>query len=305
MIFEVSQSAYAKEEWLCFPDLDAHCTSSLASWVEDALGLTDQYWSTAIFATSLDLERKKMASAMAGLSNALGGIESEIGTSSAKIRPPEYFQKIIDGPNKSVERFQRHGRLSHRNIVTGFIDLYLWYLADILKRVMKKRPDVLKSNEQVRVDEILDFGTKRELLEYLVERKVSSLSYGGIFGLEKYIKDTLGIDLFPNSDCRGVMKFFIELRNIYAHNRGIANSIFLERTRGTVSHRCVSGERIKIGIEELIVLSYFLRDAMCAFDIAVVKKFSLQRKKLRLHLSDADIALHREFEHVRSLPGKR
>jgi len=46
---------------------------------------------------------------------------------------------------------------------------------------------------------LLDFKTRADLVSYLADRKVNELSYGGIKGIEKYMQDVFGIDMFSES----------------------------------------------------------------------------------------------------------
>jgi hypothetical protein len=50
--------------------------------------------------------------------------------------------------------------------------------------------------EHITIEAALDFRNREELIDYVVERKVNELTYGGLDGIVGYIDKTLGLKLF-------------------------------------------------------------------------------------------------------------
>ena len=191
----------------------------------------------------------------------------------------EKYKAIVENPKRAVKKLEEFSGMNSRNITNNVIDSFLWYLSAVIQLSMKKRPDLVRSKEQVRVDAILDFRNTKELLNYLVERKINTLSYGGIGGIEEFIEQRLGVQTFETDDVRSKMKLFIEIRNINAHNRGYPNRLFLDRIRGIHLFETPIEERVHLDAEKLILLTKACTSSVLALDLAVATKFGLRRKR--------------------------
>jgi hypothetical protein len=195
------------------------------------------------------------------------------------------YEANSTGPNRGLEKLKRFSRVNSKSLTNSCIDLFLWYIADVLKTAIRRRPDLLRSNEQIKVDEVLDYTNRKELIDFLVDRKINALAYGGIFGIEAYIKERLGLNLFPTEVHRNTLKFYNEVRNVNAHNRGFANSIFIKRVNGTLPHKFVEGDYVDVDFDDLSNLCTIILETVQEFDKQIARKFSIRRKKFKSHFS--------------------
>lgn len=201
-----------------------------------------------------------------------------------------------DGP-RAIEKYERFGATSVRQITNVLVDAFLWYISNMTQRVLLKRPQMLKTKEQIRIEEIVEFSSRSELVKFLVDRRVSRLAFGGLQEIETYLQDTLGIDLFSDNLQRDRVRFFVEVRNINAHNRGRANSLFLNRTAKFRMLACVEGEPIHLRTEVFILSEALIRAAM-NFDKLCSEKFGIKRKKISSHISNKDIIREMDTHHI-------
>jgi hypothetical protein len=109
------------------------------------------------------------------------------------------------------------------------VDNYLSYISDLLTIVFKSKPETLRSNEQVKCEDILQYTTIEEIIGFLAEQKVHDLSYKGMRSLAEYVKNRLGFMLCEQGAVFDRIVFLIELRNLISHNRCIVNRIFKAR----------------------------------------------------------------------------
>src|SRR5262249_31529015 len=123
------------------------------------------------------------------------------------------YKAELDRKGIVFNKLKEFRSLNSRNLTTTSVDAVMWYLSNIIQNAMARRPEMLRSSETITIDEVMDIKTRKSLLTYLIDRKVNSLSYGGIRQLEKYIRDRLGADLFHTDDERDLLNIFIELRN--------------------------------------------------------------------------------------------
>lgn len=190
------------------------------------------------------------------------------------------YQETINNPTVAADELASYASINVRHMVTATADTFLWYLSNIVQAAIKKQSEILRSNEMMRIDEILNFQTKAELTEYLIDRKVNDLSYGGLRRIEEYFKDRLGIEIFPDSELRDTMILFIEVRNIYVHNRGSVNRVFLDRVRNMCGMDAELGRRFWVDFDKYGLFQSNCVKAAMEIDKLVAAKFKLRRKRI-------------------------
>src|ERR1039457_7239061 len=66
------------------------------------------------------------------------------------------------------------------------VDMYLTYLTELLRLVFSVKPEIMKSNEQVTYESILEHSTIDDLVGWLIEEKVTKLSHHGVAKLSEF-----------------------------------------------------------------------------------------------------------------------
>lgn len=193
------------------------------------------------------------------------------------------LEEAIKNPNRAMDRLTQFKEINSRNISTNTAECFLWYVSNIIQASMKRRPEMIKSGESIKVEEIFNYSNKRELVNFLIDKKVHSLSYGGLTQIQKYLEETLGIKPYREDRDSELLKVFIEIRNIQAHNRGIVNKIFLKRA-GEVVHKFDldfhEGKLAHLKYDDLIMFSRCCVETALHIDQQAAKKFGIERKKL-------------------------
>ncbi|MDA5092478.1 hypothetical protein O2N63_00040 [Aliiroseovarius sp. KMU-50] len=189
--------------------------------------------------------------------------------------------ETLENSDRAVKRYSSFARLNSKNMNTNIVDGFLWYLSKIIQESMQRRHELVKSGETLRVEEVFDFASRKEMIDYLIDRKINALSYGGMKQVEKYISDALGIEMFESDEDRRLLKIFVEMRNIHAHNRGHLNKIFLERVGPfeDLGFNFKEGKRTHFGYDNLVRLSAVCIRTAHSLDDKVAKKFRIQRKR--------------------------
>ena len=144
---------------------------------------------------------------------------------------------------------------------------------------MKKRPDLVKSGDSIKIEDVFDFRSKKEIINYLIDRMVNSFSYSGVEKIERFISDSLVVNLFNEDESRNIMKIFIETRNIHVHNRGFVNRIFLSRVERHRDFEFVEGKRAHLNFDNLVRLSKVCIETSVRLDEQISKKFGIERKR--------------------------
>ncbi|QGM46471.1 hypothetical protein [Methylocystis heyeri] len=169
--------------------------------------------------------------------------------------------------------------INSRHLLTTSVEAFDCYLSHIIRCVLLKNPQMLRSSEKISIDELYDFKSKRELSHYIADRKVSELSYSGIRGIEKYLKDVFGVDMFGNTDSKDLLIVFMELRNIHVHNRGFVNRLFLSKVKNHCGFKFEFDRRYVVYSDDLMRLMRNLIDVGLRIDRIISVKFHLDRKK--------------------------
>lgn len=229
------------------------------------LSIFDFFFFSLNLASRVDMQRLKFAEVLA---------------ESGSREHVEALERVKANKDAVFDRLKGYGGLQSENMITNSVDNFLFYLSSILQSVLRKRPEMLSSNEMVRIDEIVKFSSMKDVINYLVDKKLNELSYAGLRGIEKFFMERTGIDLVENQTEKAELVHAIEIRNIYTHNRGIVNDVFVHRLSGVQQLiPFKKGERIHANYDNIVRLSSTMTTVSARFDQAVSRKFNIGRKK--------------------------
>ena len=189
--------------------------------------------------------------------------------------PKDVIMQKTDGPYTGTLSIYRH--LIAEFVWCKGVDNFLTYIAQLLGLVFRTCPDTLKSQRQERLDNILQFKTIDELVDYLAEKRVLSLSYQGMGNLQADLLKELGFDLFPDLERLKRAVLIIEDRNLITHNRNVVNNLYIQRTG---ADWVKPGVIQKQGLPCTQRCMRFLANAAVDIDSRAVAKFGLPVKHL-------------------------
>src|SRR5207248_923607 len=78
----------------------------------------------------------------------------EHGTSKDRLDEETYNQRLKDGGG-ATKVYKRYGRLLFEIVMVRATDNFLTYVSELLFIAFKTRPEMLKSSETIRIDEVL------------------------------------------------------------------------------------------------------------------------------------------------------
>jgi hypothetical protein len=138
--------------------------------------------------------------------------------------------------------------------------------------VLRRKPEILRSKkESLTLEELLRFKTIEELVQTMIERKVTSLSYEGFERLREWCVDK-GIPLVVTPDDLPKVIELIACRNIIAHNRGIVDGRYLEAVQKTEFK--IGGAR-NLSVDDIESAIRMLGKVVQNLDVAAATKFGL------------------------------
>lgn len=164
------------------------------------------------------------------------------------------------------------------------VECYQNYLSSILKDVFYCCPDVLKSGEMIKLDEILRYSRMDDFIRELSERKVSSLSYSSFDDLFNFFDKKLGIKITDEAN-KNLIREAIETRNISIHNNCIINRRYITKLRESEE---LIGHKKKIKKEFLATIIDITHRNVLDIDSKLIKKFKIKNCE-NIELLDEEI----------------
>lgn len=193
------------------------------------------------------------------------------------------LQKELSQGAVVTRELQRFSQLVFEMLVTRAVDSYLTYISDLLSTVFRSRPEMLRSNEQVRIEFVLQHSTMNELTNALAERRVERLSYAGMKELAQNLREALGFKLFDSKDDLTRAVRIVEDRNLIVHNRAIVNRTYLRRVPDAAT---ALGDRLTLDFDSVFGDVEFLADAAIRADARAAAKWALPQLAYRLRSKD-------------------
>lgn len=178
-----------------------------------------------------------------------------------------------DEKEQYIKYFRKLYPLLSEMVICKLIDGFLTYMVDLFRIILKEKPELLKSNETLKFDEILNFSTMDDLVNNLIERKILNLSYSGFETLFKWSLDRLGISIVNNDYEKILLIELIETRNTIVHNKSIIGSKYLNN---------VKDPEFSLGEHREISIYYIARSYGLLVSIVKTLDKELQTK-FRLH----------------------
>ena len=247
-----------------YPSKQTQCTKPFSQFLRDYHSHLDLFFFVVQLVTHADHSRVKASKVLAPLET----------RSEERAR----LEASAADPNVTLRVLQKHSGVLSRNLTNGMVNAFQRYFSAIVQAVAEKRPVVMTSGQTVKVDDVLRFTRHRDLVAFIIDRKINDLSYGGLAEMEKYFNERLGVQMFQSERERDVMRVFIEARNINAHNGGVVNELFLSRVGKVKGFKFTEGKPFHVDMDALVELSENAMRVAMEIDATVSAKFGLRRK---------------------------
>lgn len=164
---------------------------------------------------------------------------------------------------------RRHDDLRYflySNICVSVWAAFETYSQMLFEEILKKRPEMLKSKEQITVESVVSNGAG--IIEYLIERQVEAIGHFKVSDLLGYYKSK--INYSPSHVVVGKINDYYFIRNVIAHKSGIVRKSQLDKLPKGV--KCV-GDEIQISEAFLKSMIKVMVGVSTAIEKIVEKKF--------------------------------
>lgn len=202
------------------------------------------------------------------------------GVPDEQIPSPSEFAAKTPGPRTRFLR--RKSQLLIEMFMARLVDGFQSYLVDLIRAVLKARPEILTSRQpSVSLEDVLQHKTIEDLLQSVIERRVGSLSYEGFAALERWCFER-GLEIMVSETQRTALIELIATRNIIAHNRGRVDERY---TKAAGATRFALGDRRKLNGEDYTDAILLLHGVVTATDSAAAAKFGLSTSSVAIRTS--------------------
>ena len=184
----------------------------------------------------------------------------------------EKYRKTMEGGAGVTKILRRHRQLLLQMILCRGVDNYLAYVSELVALVFRTKPETMRSNEEVRLDVVLQHDNMEALVSSLAERRVYQLSYRGMRELSQYLSKRLRFNLFEEADTLKEAIRIIELRNIIVHNRAVVNRQFQSRVP---DFPVEVGDAVKLEVDLVLSDVDFIVRSVLDIDQRARQKFEL------------------------------
>jgi hypothetical protein len=191
------------------------------------------------------------------------------------------YEASVANPDATLKQLQKHSTILSRNLTNGIVNAFQRYFSSIINSAALRRPEIISSSQMIRIDEVLRFTRHKDLVAFIIDRKINDLSYGGLSEMEKYFDDRLGVQMFHDDRQRNLLRLFVEVRNINVHNGGIVNDLFASRVGTVEGFLYTKSKAFHVDMDALVTLSENAMRVALHIDSIVGAKFGLQRKAHR------------------------
>lgn len=202
------------------------------------------------------------------------------GTTESKFRILEHYQsliKIIDSlkpllypQTPAFCTGDKEGKVLTRIMYSSIVDNFETYLSDVLFEIYLAKPQTLKSEQLVKVEDVLNCSDIQEFITFWAKQKVGKLQKGSIKGFisdNKQIKDLNAMDIPTQNEIEKIL----QIRHLYAHRNGIVDDKFIKYF--PVGY--VYGAEHQLSTDEILNKIEYLSDIVDKIDKAAINKYHL------------------------------
>lgn len=158
----------------------------------------------------------------------------------------EVARTIFNKSIKDGDMNYRQREMVRRTALTSLMVYFESLIASVIRQRLKSNPNAFNPEDKsIKYSELKDFDTFNDALDHLMEVEVTNIMFGGLKSWIIYLKKA-GLDLKEIDEYTEMINEIHNRRNLYVHNDGIVNSIYLNKVDSKYKENISKGEQIKI-----------------------------------------------------------
>lgn len=207
-------------------------------------------------------------------------VENKRNATNSHLRLIEHYEailKLIDDlaqilhpESVNIPTNNKEGKILFRILFSSFVDNFEAYLSDLLYEIFLAKPEVLKSNQTVTIEEVLNCSDIQEFIEYWSKQKISKLQKGSVKGFIKENKQIRELNVIEETEQIEIEKI-LQIRHLFTHRNGVIDEKFLQFFSGEHS----INTEFQISVSEFCDKLSYLIDIVKRIDIEAQEKYNL------------------------------
>ncbi len=156
----------------------------------------------------------------------------------------------LDNAATNMEILNRQIELMYKSILINLVSTAECFVGDVLKKYFSQYKGEIVGkliNEQDKIytiHELEEFESIEEAKEYIIDKKIENLIRGSFEDWVKFLKDKLSLSMgYMSSDNDKMVEIF-QRRNLFIHNKGIINRIYISKVKKSNRYSDNIGEQI-------------------------------------------------------------
>lgn len=152
---------------------------------------------------------------------------------------PEFTNAI-----KDIQLTQDQVEMLYQNSLMNLITYFETVISGLIKEHLTIQGDF--KNKSLTFEQITQFGSLDEAKEFLLEKEVHDLMYKGLDEWLLYIKKNLKLSMGYLDPFKDQIVEIFQRRNLFTHNNGIVNNIYISRVSPNYRKDSPVGSKIEI-----------------------------------------------------------
>lgn len=204
----------------------------------------------------------------------------KLSSTDSKMKLIEHYQsilKIIDNiklllypVNTNTPTTNKEGKILSRIIFSSIVDNFETYLSDILFEIYLANPETLKSEQMVKVEDVLNCSDIQEFIVFWATQKIGKLQKGSVKGFIAENKQIRDLNIISNQVQKDIEQI-LQIRHLYSHRNGIVDDKFIKYFP---LGYCVGNEH-QMSIDDVLDQIDYLSNIIDQIDKASIRKYSL------------------------------
>lgn len=201
-------------------------------------------------------------------------------TTDSKLKLLEHYQSVLtladnlktllypDSPNQATTI--KEGKVLSRIVFSSIVDNFETYLSDILFEIYLAKPETLKSDQLVKVEDVLNCSDIQEFVTFWAKQKIGKLQKGSVKGFiaeNKQIRDLGVMDSITQNEVERIL----QIRHLYSHRNGIVDEKFIKFFPIGFS----LGVEHQLSMDEILDKLIYIALIVDKLDKAAISKYSL------------------------------
>lgn len=176
-------------------------------------------------------------------------------------------------PESAVGQMTSHSQYLNEMTFCRGVNSFQTYLAELLTLIFEARPETLKSQKMVTREFCVEHYAANDLIAALAKQTVDELAYRSLKDVARFFEKTLRLPLFTKKEDLEKTALHVDIRNVITHNRGIVDTLFVQRHPEFSSElgHPISLKKDSDTGEQLGGLLFFARQ----LDLRAIQKFGL------------------------------